>query len=210
MTSSIQLKALLHYATSRITPQQSFQEITVSFDVLKQISPCNFLVFGLGHDSMMWAAFNSRGRTLFLEEDPTWVQTVLKSAPELNAEVVKYRTQLSQADELMKSYKLEPECSPTKSYIKGNDKCRIYDQTRLILLLPNFTSTKVQGPLPTNATLCRIHSSLAGSTSAMEVSIPIAFVLPGREPSAMKVFKLGRLALTSLPDEVYDKEWEQY
>ncbi|GKA56249.1 hypothetical protein Tco_0755321 [Tanacetum coccineum] len=36
------------------------------------------------------------------------------------------------------------------------------------------------------------HScSLAGSTSAMEVSIPIAFVLPGREPSAMK-FKLRR------------------
>lgn len=140
MTSPIQLKALLHYATSRITPQQSFQEITVSFDVLNKISPCNFLVFGLGHDSLMWAAFNSRGRTLFLEEDPTWVQTVLKKAPELNAEVVKYRTQLSEADELMKSYKMEPECSPSKSYIKGNDKCR--------------------------------------------------------------------LALTSLPDEVYDKEWD--
>ncbi|XP_076882111.1 arabinogalactan O-methyltransferase 1-like [Bidens hawaiensis] len=121
----IQLKSILHYATSRIVPQQSFSEITVSFDVLKAIGPCNFLVFGLGHDSLMWAAFNSYGKTLFLEEDPTWVQTVLKDAPELRAEVVKYRTKLSEADELMKAYKSEPECGPAKGYIKGNDKCRL-------------------------------------------------------------------------------------
>ncbi|GJV87888.1 leucine-rich repeat protein [Tanacetum coccineum] len=37
------------------------------------------------------------------------------------------------------------------------------------------------------------HScSLAGSTSAMEVSIPIAFVLPGREHECNQSFKLGR------------------
>ncbi|GJX23923.1 hypothetical protein Tco_0228368 [Tanacetum coccineum] len=37
------------------------------------------------------------------------------------------------------------------------------------------------------------HScSLAGSTSAMEVSIPIAFVLPGREHECNESFKLGR------------------
>ncbi|GKG00430.1 hypothetical protein Tco_0302120, partial [Tanacetum coccineum] len=38
-----------------------------------------------------------------------------------------------------------------------------------------------------------LHScSLAGSTSAMEVSIPIAFVLPGREHECNESFKLGR------------------
>ncbi|MFS7958989.1 putative glucuronoxylan 4-O-methyltransferase [Helianthus anomalus] len=120
-----QLKSILHYATSRIVPQQSFSEITVSFDVLRSIGPCNFLVFGLGHDSLMWASFNANGKTLFLEEDPTWVQTVLKDAPELNAAVVKYRTKLSEADELMRTYRSEPECAPAKSYIKGNDKCRL-------------------------------------------------------------------------------------
>ncbi|GJU83410.1 lysine histidine transporter 1-like protein, partial [Tanacetum coccineum] len=37
------------------------------------------------------------------------------------------------------------------------------------------------------------HScSLAGSTSAMKVSIPIAFVLPGREHECNESFKLGR------------------
>ncbi|KAI3715303.1 hypothetical protein L6452_22281 [Arctium lappa] len=94
--------------TSPIVPQQSFSEITVSFDVLQSISPCNFLVFELCHDSLMWASFNTRGKTLFLEEDPTWVQTVLKDAPDLNAAVVKYRTKLSEADEIMNTYRSEP------------------------------------------------------------------------------------------------------
>ncbi|KAL7590049.1 probable methyltransferase At1g27930 [Lactuca sativa] len=125
MTAPMQLKAILHYATSRIVPQQSFSEITVSFDVLRSISPCNFLVFGLGHDSLMWASFNTGGKTLFLEEDPTWVQTVLKDAPDLNAAVVKYRTKLSEADELMNTYRSEPECAPSKSYIQGNTRCRL-------------------------------------------------------------------------------------
>ncbi|KAL8218839.1 hypothetical protein R6Q57_022212 [Mikania cordata] len=124
-TDPIQLKSILHYATSRIVPQQSFSEISVSFEVLRSIGPCNFLVFGLGHDSLMWASLNAQGKTLFLEEDPTWVQTVLKDAPELNAAVVKYRTKLSEADELMQTYKSEPECAPAKSYIKGNDRCRL-------------------------------------------------------------------------------------
>ncbi|KAI3684945.1 hypothetical protein L6452_34174 [Arctium lappa] len=83
--------------TSPIVHQQSFSEITVSFDVLRSISPCNFLVFGLCHDSLMWASFNTRGKTLFLEEDPKWVQTVLKDAPDLNDVVVKYQTKLSEA-----------------------------------------------------------------------------------------------------------------
>lgn len=123
--SPIQLKSILHYATSRTVPQQSFSEITVSFNVLKTISPCNFLVFGLGHDSLMWASFNANGKTLFLEEDEKWFKTVVNDAKELKAEVVKYRTKLSEADELMKTYRSEPECAPGKSYIKGNTRCRL-------------------------------------------------------------------------------------
>ncbi|GKD58471.1 hypothetical protein Tco_1295980 [Tanacetum coccineum] len=43
------------------------------------------------------------------------------------------------------------------------------------------------------------HScSLAGSTSAIEVSIPIAFVLPGREHECNESFKLGRSPALSL------------
>lgn len=122
--TSLQLEAVLHYATSRVTPQQSIGEITVSFDVLRSIGPANFLVFGLGHDSLMWAALNPRGKTLFLEEDPKWVQTVLKDAPDLRAHTVRYRTHLSQAQQLLHHYRSEPDCSAKNSFLRGNDKCR--------------------------------------------------------------------------------------
>lgn len=124
-TTRMHLNAILHYATSRVVPQQSLGEIRVSFDVLQSLSPCNFLVFGLGHDSLMWASFNPGGTTLFLEEDPKWVQTVLKDAPTLHARTVHYRTKLSEADSLMASYRSEPDCSPSKSFIRGNDRCNL-------------------------------------------------------------------------------------
>ncbi|KAL2233724.1 probable methyltransferase At1g27930 [Sesamum indicum] len=123
--TTIQMEAIRHYATSQVVPQQSLGEVTVSFDVLKATAPCNFLVFGLGHDSLMWAALNPRGRTLFLEEDPKWYQAVLKDAPALEAETVAYRTQLSEADELLQHYRTEPLCSPTNSFLRGNSKCRL-------------------------------------------------------------------------------------
>ncbi|XP_010249031.1 PREDICTED: probable methyltransferase At1g27930 [Nelumbo nucifera] len=124
-TTPTQLLAILHYATSRVVPQQSLAEIRVSFDVLKTASPCNFLVFGLGHDSLMWSAFNPTGTTLFLEEDPKWVHTVLKDAPYLQAHTVQYRTQLSQADELLRTYRSEPSCLPANAFLRGNDRCKL-------------------------------------------------------------------------------------
>ncbi|XAR64392.1 Glucuronoxylan 4-O-methyltransferase [Bertholletia excelsa] len=123
--AQIQQLAILHYATTKVVPQQSLGEIRISYDVLQSRSPCNFLVFGLGHDSLMWASFNARGKTLFLEEDPKWVQTVLRNAPDLRAHTVKYRTRLSEADDLLVSYRSEPECSASKSYIRNNEKCRL-------------------------------------------------------------------------------------
>ncbi|KAL1565296.1 phosphoacetylglucosamine mutase [Salvia divinorum] len=123
--TSLQLEAVLQYATSTVVPQQSLGEISVTFGVLRSLSPTNFLVFGLGRDSLMWASLNPHGRTLFLEEDPKWVHTVLKDAPALRAHTVPYRTQLSQADELMHHFRSEPDCSPHKSFLRGNDKCRL-------------------------------------------------------------------------------------
>ena len=121
----IQLQSIVHYATSKIIPQQSLAEISITFDVLKTRSPCNFLVFGLGFDSLMWTSLNPHGTTLFLEEDPKWVQTIVEKAPTLNAHTVQYRTQLQEADSLLKTYRSEPLCSPTKAYLRGNDKCKL-------------------------------------------------------------------------------------
>ncbi|KAL9229496.1 hypothetical protein vseg_004958 [Gypsophila vaccaria] len=133
----IQLHAILHYATSRDVPQQTPSEIRVSFDVLFKLYPCNFLVFGLGHDSLMWASFNPNGFTLFLEEDPNWVKKVLTKAPNLRVYPVKYETHLYDAKNLLDHYKVEPSCLPPKLHLQGNSKCRL-----ILSDLPNEVYTR--------------------------------------------------------------------
>lgn len=127
------LRAILHYATSKVVPQQSKAEITVTLDVITSEfngvdKGFNFLVFGLGHDSVMWESFNSAptGKTLFLEEDPKWLQTVLKDNPNLRAHHVNYRTQLQQSNELISTYRAEKRCEAEKAWpLKGNTECRL-------------------------------------------------------------------------------------
>ncbi|PON74520.1 IRX15/IRX15L/IGXM [Parasponia andersonii] len=94
--------ALVHYATTNVTPQQTLKEISVSMRVLEKKSPCNFLVFGLGHDSLMWTALNHGGRTVFLEEDKAWIEQIRRRLPGLESYHVEYDTKVHQADELMR------------------------------------------------------------------------------------------------------------
>ncbi|XP_062098981.1 glucuronoxylan 4-O-methyltransferase 1-like [Humulus lupulus] len=94
--------ALVHYVTTNITPQQTLKEISVSMRILEKKSPCNFLVFGLGHDSLMWNALNYGGRTVFLEEDKAWIEQIQRRIPGLESYHVEYDTKVHQADELMK------------------------------------------------------------------------------------------------------------
>lgn len=117
--------ALLHYATSSIVPQQSRSEISISFNILRRRSPCNFLVFGLGHDSLMWSAFNTGGTTVFLEEDPKWFQDVLRKSPTLRAHNIRYPTKLSESNDLIRTYRSEPKCLPPRAHLKGNRRCRL-------------------------------------------------------------------------------------
>lgn len=102
--------ALIHYTTSTITPQQTLKEISVSSKVLKNKSPCNFLVFGLGHDSLMWDMLNFGGKTVFLEEDESWIKQVKRRFPMLKSYHVTYDSQVMQADNLMDVGK-GPECT---------------------------------------------------------------------------------------------------
>ncbi|KAK4747693.1 hypothetical protein SAY87_014279 [Trapa incisa] len=95
--------AIVYYASTNITPQQTFAEISVSLRVLQRRSPCNFLVFGLGHDSLMWATLNHGGRTLFLEEDKAWIEQITEKLPNLEAFHVTYDTKVHQAEELLKA-----------------------------------------------------------------------------------------------------------
>ncbi|OVA00133.1 putative polysaccharide biosynthesis protein [Macleaya cordata] len=103
-------QALIHYSTSNITPQQTLREISVTAKILEKKSPCNFLVFGLGHDSLMWSTLNHGGRTVFLEEDKSWIEQIKQRFPMLESYHVVYDSKVNQAEDLMEVGKGE-ECT---------------------------------------------------------------------------------------------------
>lgn len=105
-------EALIHYATSNITPQQTPRELSITARVLDARSPCNFLVFGLGYDSLFWNTLNYGGRTVFLEEDKDWIAQIARKHPELKAYHVQYSTAVTQADDLL-AYARSGECRPS-------------------------------------------------------------------------------------------------
>ncbi|KAH9289794.1 hypothetical protein KI387_033911, partial [Taxus chinensis] len=119
--------ALLHYATTTIIPQQNRAEIQLSVKVLSSRNPCNFLVFGLGHDSSLWNALNFRGKTVFLEEDATWIEEALKGHPQLKGKAhhVDYPTKLSQAEDLIRYYGSEGSSSCTPKMGLRSSKCKL-------------------------------------------------------------------------------------
>ncbi|XP_058214917.1 glucuronoxylan 4-O-methyltransferase 1-like isoform X2 [Rhododendron vialii] len=103
-------KTVIHYSTSTITPQQTAKEVSVTAKVLEKKTPCNFLVFGLGHDSLMWSALNYGGHTIFLEEDGVWIEQIRRKFPMLKSYHVSYESKVSQAEILMEIGK-GPECT---------------------------------------------------------------------------------------------------
>ncbi|XP_059649694.1 glucuronoxylan 4-O-methyltransferase 1-like [Cornus florida] len=118
-------QALVHYVTTNITPQQTFNEISVTMRVLLQKkSPSNLLVFGLGHDSLMWAALNHGGHTVFLEEDKSWIDQIeaskvlLPTLMDYSIFHVVYDTQVNQADQLLK-------------ICMGDDECKVVGDPRV-------------------------------------------------------------------------------
>ena len=48
--------------------------------VVDALSPCNFLVFGLGEDASVWDDINVGGRTVFLEDDVDWIRRATREA----------------------------------------------------------------------------------------------------------------------------------
>ncbi|KAF0901435.1 hypothetical protein E2562_000316 [Oryza meyeriana var. granulata] len=90
-------KAILGLPRCRVAEVRLMsEEVRLVARALARRSPCGLLVFGLGHDSAMWAALNHGGRTVFLEEDVSWIaaaRSMRRSAGlELEAYHVQYDT----------------------------------------------------------------------------------------------------------------------
>ncbi len=78
----------LHYHEDT---QMAAPQIEAIAAAIKSRSPrCNMLVFGLGNDSPLWAALNSTGYTLFLEDVEEWIAKIVGIYPTLNVKRVSY------------------------------------------------------------------------------------------------------------------------
>ncbi|KAJ7542630.1 hypothetical protein O6H91_09G003900 [Diphasiastrum complanatum] len=108
--------ALLHFAKTTQIPQQSKEEINVTLQILQQRSPCNFLVVGMWHDSLLWAVLNHGGRTVFLDESQEWIDRMGEKHPQLETYKVDYPTTLGQASSLLENARdrRSTACSPNQ------------------------------------------------------------------------------------------------
>ncbi|GJZ32773.1 IRX15-LIKE-like protein [Tanacetum coccineum] len=125
------MKALVHYAANaNNTDHMSQTDIRQISDVLKQCSsPCNFLVFGLTPETLLWNALNSYGRTVFIDENRYYAAYIEEKHPEIEAYDVQYTTKISELKELIISVKEQArnECRPVQNLLFSDCKIGLND-----------------------------------------------------------------------------------
>lgn len=64
-----------------------YQASVIALQIFRLRRSCNFLIFGCGNDSILWAELNKYGNTVFLESSDNWKNKVLSAHPQLNIEI---------------------------------------------------------------------------------------------------------------------------
>ncbi|PON67184.1 IRX15/IRX15L/IGXM [Trema orientale] len=121
------INTLLHYASrSNDTFKMSFGELKPIADVLRKCSPpCNLLVFGLTHETLLWKALNHNGRTVFIDENRYYAAYYEQLHPEIDAYDVQYTTKASETRELIALARdqIRNECRPVQNLLFSD--CRL-------------------------------------------------------------------------------------
>ncbi|OAY35501.1 protein IRX15-LIKE [Manihot esculenta] len=125
------INTLLHYASrSNDSFHMPYSEMKPISDVLRKCSsPCNFLVFGLTHETLLWKALNNNGRTLFVEENRYYAAYFEELHPEVDVFDVQYTTRMGEFRELIASTRdqIRNECKPVQNLLFSECKLGIND-----------------------------------------------------------------------------------
>lgn len=125
------VNTLLHYASkSNDSFHMSYSELKPISDVLRKCSsPCNFLVFGLTPETLLWKSLNHNGRTVFIEENRYYAAYFEEIHPEIDVFDVQYTTKMNETKELIASAKeqIHNECRPVQNLLFSDCKLGIND-----------------------------------------------------------------------------------
>ncbi|KAI4314989.1 hypothetical protein L6164_027843 [Bauhinia variegata] len=125
------INTLLYYASkSNDTYHMPYSDLKPISDVLRKCSsPCNFLIFGLTHETLLWKALNHNGRTVFIDENRYYAAYMEEKHPEIDAYDVQYTTKRSELKELVASVKeqVRNECRPVQNLLFSECKLGLND-----------------------------------------------------------------------------------